>query len=294
MKTFNKVIINTILISITFLILSLFLGFKFNDIKAFFNESYKYEKVETVKVDETIRNIDISVSTKNLLIESHDLNYITIDYYLKKNEKVNFDTNNNTLNINQTNKNQLFNINFQIAKKEYRTIIINMPKENFESININTKVSNVELDSFNVNNLSIKITTGNLYLNEIKSKDININSSTGNINIKNITTNNLITNSNTGNTNVNNSEIEKINLKTNTGNITVYKTNIKESNFKASTGNINITILTLNHSLELKTNTGNIKINNKKVSKDYKLTVDSNYFINAKTSTGNIKLKELS
>lgn len=326
MKTFNKIILIIIGISTVLLIFSLIIGFRPKDVKAFFQESYKYEKIDPYKTNEDINQLKLKLATKNVVIKGHDGEEIIINYYLREKETISIEVNSQIMTIKQTLNQRLFFVNFQIPNETYLTMEILIPQNKQIKLDINGDVSNIKVEDVLLKTSTFKTSTGNISLKNINSdENFNIKTDTGAISLVNIEANDLLVSSETGKILINNFSANDLDLKNSTGllkvtggeaknitvnhsvgsitfkdtlsskikinsstsNVTLNEVDSKNIQIYLETGSVSIKGKYKDYSLNLKTNTGKVFVDGVKKSREFQAEKTDDIII-AETSTGKI------
>lgn len=289
----KKVFIATLIIFITSLVLlivSFRLGFKALNAKEFFTDSYKYEEVPEVVIEDEITKLDYKGQTKNIIINTHDEEKILINYNKHKHEEITIKIENNTLIINQVKNTKWYhNIGINFGFSDLNKMVITLPKALID-ITITNTVGNVSLSDISGNNLKLDVTTGNININALEFiEKITVNSHVGNINVENIKTNILNLEATTGNIKIKNSKQDITNIETSTGNVVVENIESNTINIDVSTGDVKLKIDYLDYKLIFKTNTGNVRVNGSNQGSSY-TKLEGSKTITVNSSTGNITI----
>lgn len=291
MRKFKIIILALLLIGSLMIGFSFAFGLKSAHINEFFSDSYKYKKQDTLVFTNNIETILIDTETKSVKLESHDEDFLSIDYYLKEKEKWTFDNviTNNHLKINQKQK-SFWNFNFGFSSKKYDTIVIKVPKDKEISLTIKANLSDVNLKNITLKNLIIDIDVGSININNFTTaENVEINNNTGDIKINDLKTDLLEIASDTGNISLNMIFANSVIIDLGTGNINFKDVYAERSILSTDTGRITVSGNYGNFSLDLKTSAGNVYVDNDKKGKSHKVAI-SDKNIKATTSTGSIKV----
>lgn len=263
-KKFN--IFKIITVSISFIFIT-FLLIYFNQNKiGYFDFAQSNDELKTISEKslslENINNINFDVNIDNIKFLQSNKNEIKIVEKSNKDfhEKININVNNNSLDIYRE-KVENLNAN-SFGDSSYRELIIYLPKNYKENININTYLGDI---NFNL---------------DLNLKNIKINLSTGNINFNNsINCNSLILEGVSGDFYINTLECDNYGISLNTGYINI--DNLYGGGYINSThGDINLNLYSLTKNSHIYSSNGNINLN---INKDFK------DLINASSDVGKIK-----
>lgn|SRR5690554_3939894 len=289
MKKIKIISLIILTLGIVSLVLGISLGLKANEVKEFFTNGHKYNKVDQVLIDEEVNAIIINSDIRVINIISNDQENITIDYYKQEDETFEIDVLNNELIINQKQKQRLFSFTF--TPEKYLTIDIKVPKQTKVKIDIKSSTGSVSLKEFIVTDLNVNLDTGSIKVEDINVlENTTLKTSTGSIRLKNSNIINGKLNTSTGSVYIDNVEATNVEVNLSTGDIKTTKLNAQLINLKTSTGSIKVEGLYNNHTLDLRTNTGSVKVDNDTKSKEYYLNKGNDKIV-AHTNTGSINIK---
>ena len=290
MRVLKIVLLSLLGISIVLVGVGFISGMTFNDVKGFFDESYKYTKAEQIVLDDEVDTIIFDSDIKSLNVETHKLDTITIDYYLRSDEKFNHNINNGTLEIESNQPFRLFSFGFGALNKTYNKIVVYLPEDGSYSFDINTDTGDFILTNVKVNNLEVKIDTGDVTINDVNISNVtNIKTSTGNIKISDSKALGVTIKASTGNARLTNFEASNIKIDLSTGNINLRDVISPMFELKTNTGKIEVDGSYPEYSLSLKTTTGTIRVDGSIQGNNYNIVKGSNK-IEANTSTGSITI----
>ena len=266
-----------------------------NNTEKIFEKDYEPEELDKIKVD---------VSSSNITIEKADVDKIKVTAYGDKDEKINEEINNKELSITKSNtKGYLFAMFYWCDEK----IIIQVPSDWNEELNIHTSsgdimAQNLENNNINLESSSGKIECGNINNGILKSSSGNITVGNGNKitlqassgDIKAGNFNKLSAEASSGDIEI--GTIGEGAIKTASGKINV----IGANRIKAEASSGDIDIETIQNYCELKTSSGNIDINSLSITENSNITAKSgnvringknDIYIETETGSGNAKIE---
>lgn len=161
--------------------------------------------VKELKFDDIndIENIKIGFNTSDLIISENSEDNIKLivksNRKLKDKKYIKAEINSNTLNVEDYNNKSNRNI-FNMFNNYYLEVEIKIPKDYKESITVDNRVGDVEIDSsLSLSRLDINIQTGDIEGNgKINSKEITISSKVGEVEFKSLEGKNIIIKNKTG------------------------------------------------------------------------------------------------
>ena len=217
--------------------------FKFENI---FNR--QSEKLIDSNEYETINNIYIDSNTADVYIKYSENDKVKVELYSDNAKSHDISLDGEDLKIELKEKNSFF------FSKQAR-IIVYVPSEYANKINIANKTGDIESESLNQASFIIKLSTGDVKIK--KADTLDITTSTGDIKVD---------------------EASTIKVKCSTGDIKLGKVT-NSLDLKTTTGDIKIKDINLNEDGEIKTTTGDIRIDS-----------INNVYVEASTKTGDVKI----
>ena len=265
MKNKGLIIAMIILLTIIVFLLVMFLVVCLRDgnnfkigLFSFGNKSQNIIYDKTFELEE-INDIDIKQEAGDVIFRESEDDYIRVVLYGKKADDVKVTLNNNTLDVDYTQKTRFTLINFSTVENN---IIIYLPANYENNIKIKIDYGNCEIVDLANANVNIECDAGNVNVGKIK--DATVKCDYGNIKIKEIL-NKCNLEADCGDIEVETISIkENSNIKVDLGNININKTNDIYIDAEVDLGKININNDNRNSEITLKINCdcGNITINN--------------------------------
>ena len=295
MKIFKIVVISSIFIGIIFIGVGIVSGATFSNVfnQAFDNVSYVLQ--DPLTYEEDIILLDVDVTTRNIVIEPSEDEYIHITYYQSDTEIWDIDLINQVLQIKLTNTNTWNSIfNWSFVSNATLTLTIQIPEAQVFDAIVKTNTGDIKLSDFQaLEEVNLMTDTGRIEVKEISCDDLILESDTGDINVKNVIVNNDITiDESTGTVEINNATSDGLFIEVNTGSIYLDDVISNKIDLGTDTGTIKTTGLNLeNRTLNLETEIGNVKVNGQSQGSEYHIThSNADFYLNANTDTGSIEI----
>ena len=244
-------IISIVLLSILTLAVTGFFIYLMNG--GSFNWSFNFANYSEnlIESKELLSVNEIYVDSKNtdVLIEQSTDSKIYVELYSDNNVEHYIREDNKKLEIHFYD-NQVFNF-----FKKHDRVLIKLPKDYSNKLNINSSVGDVNIQSFEYLSPYIKLGTGDIHVDTLK--ELQVDSTTGDIKVSNV---------------------NKITCKLSTGDVKIDKVN--DANIHGTTGDIKIQ--ELNNSADITLTTGDVKITKANIQEDSNISL----------TTGDVKIKE--
>ena len=206
-----------------------------------------------------IKKIDINQDAGNIIFKQSTDGFIKVTIYGENKDEVKVNLKNSELEIDYTHKNNVEIFNFIDKKSE---IIIYVPSDFSEEINIGNNYGNIEIIDLENITVNINSDSGDIQLGKVKNA--NIKNNYGNIDVKEIL-NKCDIEADCGNIKIDKVKIQENSLiKANLGNITINNTNdiYIDAEVDLGTLNINKNNRASEITLKIHNDCGNIEINN--------------------------------
>lgn len=292
----NKTGIQILIIFLTLVVFLMIGGFiyllKSNFSWDNFGISIGNTKLVESKEFESINEINVDSKAIDLFVKESDNDSVVVEIYSNKNLEYNIDENEGKLNVhvNYTSTVTLFSFGNNTR------VVIKLPKTYDGEFNVDAKVGDINIDSFENLEPTINNTVGDLKINNVKSViveelgtgDIDIDSadtilikkhSTGDIKIDDVNT--VVIKTNTGDINIKNVN-NTFDIDGKTGDIKINNADIKEdSKIEHKTGDITIKSLKGAY-VEATSKVGDVKVNNNDRYSEHTCTI--------KNKVGDIKV----
>lgn len=198
-----------------------------------FELSSKSELVYENKIEDNIKEINVTTKAAAIEIKKSTKNYIEVKYYGEKDDK----------ELTLTKENQILEINenknyFCIGICNYAAhkIVISVPEDNEYEINLKTTSGDINLEEINNQNLNIKTISGDVSVK--KAENAKIETTSGDIEIN---------------------EVNRLNAKSISGEI-IIKFLKNKCNLKTTSGDIEIDNLELREDSNITSISGDIEI----------------------------------
>lgn len=273
MKKNKSTIFLIILLSLTIVILTIFMIFMMNKKFSLNFRSFFTQRVEELQIEETYKNtydkINIKTDAADVYIKKSENEDIYLKVYAEKNH-ANVIDNETELNIEvKQDKCIGICINNKISKVE-----LYIPENYEKEIKIDNNYGDVEIESFEKLNLNIKEDAGDIKIE--KANIVNIDNNYGDIEIN---------------------EINEGTIKESAGDVKIIKVN--SIDVKNNYGDVKIT--EINEYVKVDSNAGDVKIQNLNITKDSLITTDvgsikiektNDIRIDADSDVGEVKIRE--
>ncbi len=251
-----------------------------------FGISFGNTKLVESKEFESINEINVDTKAIDLIVKESDTDSVLVEIYSNKNLDYSIEENEGKLNVhvNYTSTVTLFSLGNNTR------VVIKLPKSYDGKFNVDAKVGDITIDSFENLEPTINNTVGDLTIKNVKSViveelgtgDIDIESadtiqikkhSTGDVNIDAVNT--LFIKTNTGDITVKN--VNNIfDIEGKTGDIKIDNADLKgDSKIEHKTGDIKIKSLTGAY-VEVSSKVGDTKVNNNDRYSEYTCTIKNN------------------
>lgn len=279
---------------------------------------YKDPIERVIDAQDDVKEINITVPSKNVKIKTADVQNVKITYYEDYQGETQYLLEDGVLNFKLLSNKIIFNVEFlSWIYKDYsktNSVIVEIPQElkcnyniNISSGNLNTdtieagqfkavlKSGNISINDFTADNADISLSSGNLNAkNSIISNELKIKTSSGNIKISNLNANSLQASVFSGNIEIYNSVVSVLDGLSSSGNIIFEKIQSDSLKLKSSSGNISIHGLANkleDYSYSLKVYSGSIKVyGSRKGSSFQNIDAQKQYTLTATAYSGNITI----
>ena len=269
----NKSFATFLILLLSFVLISITVGFiylmKSNFSFNFNVESFYSEKLVESKTFETINDIYILSKNCDVSVEQSNYDNIVVELYSDNVDEFFVNQEDNNIYVELFNK-STFGFNIKTSR-----IIVKLPKNYENMINVDATVGDISIDEFELARAYIKNTVGDVNIKNINVATI-INQ-TGDIKIETIK--NLITTNKTGDVKV--GRVNNIDAKVDTGDIKI-ETVSNKVDLISGIGDVKIEDANLNEESKIDSKIGDIKIK--------KLT---GVYVEANTKIGDIKLNNV-
>lgn len=233
---------------------------------------------------ESLDSITLDTKAIDIVIQESNTEEIITEVYSNKNIDYSSSIEDNKLTLKAHQKNSVTLFSFGFSSK----VIVKLPSNYAGELNIDAKVGDISIKTFNdlnativnsvgdlsideLKNVNIEITTGDIYVKE--AKEINIKLNTGDIDINEVSV--LKIDSKTGDISIKNID-DSFSIKANTGDIDIKRADLKaNSKIDHRTGDINIKKLT-NAYIEVSSKVGDTKVNNNDRYAELTCTIKNN------------------
>ncbi len=276
-KIFLVVLLLLLAIGITSIMVMALVG-KWNVFSYYFN--FNINRESKIILEETYNDVDITKITidgisSDVKVIYSEADEIKVTIYGEEKDKVTSEIVNDTLKVSKNIKNHFC---FGFCGWNEDAIIIALPMNMQNKLEINTVSGDINLLDFNQMDIKVKTTSGDVKIGNVA--DTTINTTSGDIEI--YTTNVTSVETVSGEIVIGNIN-SKANLKTTSGDIDILNIKCEEaSNIKSISGDVTIKNVT-NAYVEASSTSGDIKIENNDRFAPVNLTI--------KTTSGDIKIK---
>lgn len=280
MKTYKKVLIIVFISLLALVVIAFAVGFVISgfDLAAMnSNDISQYE----MEMTNEFNSIDIRTLTARVELRLSDDGKCHVQLTEREATPFSVDVNSDGQLVIEETMKDAFSLSFMFRIDLFDTgVVVCLPKEEYDSIKIQTNTGNVnvasdlklehadiETDTGKVSFygcvgsvLDIKTDTGIIKLDGVTAKDILTKCDTGAVELTSVNADSIDIEVSTGSVTLSDTECESISVNSTTGSVTLRNTECDSMSVKASTGSIRLSGVIADKTLLLRNNTGSVEL----------------------------------
>lgn len=264
MKIMIRMCAGTLILGIIMIAVGFIMGPDYDQIGAFFTDQETYGDQIEYRVYDDVSKVSIDADYKNVIISTHEEDYVVVSYYHKDSDDIVLSYEDETVMfIQRSQLDTRSGFNYKFPKPDGEDLYLILPKDliiDFELRLKNGYLDMMSIETVHFNDVYIRSDQAYISLSGFVANDMNINIYDAYLAMKSFETQRLSLDIHKHTADLTNAKVDRLLISSKSSHVEVYQGTFLRIDGITESGDINLYDVTVSHTIDLSSQEGNLYV----------------------------------